>query len=167
MEISGTTKKVIGLTVNNKEYKVEVSANETLLEVLREKLHLTGAKRGCDQGECGTCTVLVNDQPMLSCLLLAMSCEGKDISTIEGMADPKSEKLHPIQQAFIDHGGLQCGFCTPGIILTAKALLDKNISPSDQEIRESINGNICRCTGYISIIESISAAAERMRKEGR
>ena len=167
MEISGTTKKVIGLTINNQEYKVEVSANETLLDVLREKLHLTGTKKGCDEGECGTCTVLVNDQPMLSCLLLAMSCEGEDISTIEGMADAKSETLHPIQQAFIDHGGLQCGFCTPGIILTAKALLDKNISPSDQEIRESINGNICRCTGYMSIIESISAAAERMRKEGR
>ena len=159
--------QVVQLTVNSKEYKVEVNANETLLDVLREKLRLTGTKKGCDAGECGACTVLVDGQPMLSCLLLAIDCGGKDILTIEGMANPKTGELHPIQRAFIEHDGLQCGFCTPAMILSAQALLSTNISPTEEEIREAIDGNICRCTGYVGIIKSISAAAEEMRKQGR
>jgi len=159
--------KVVQLTVNSEEYRVEVSPNETLLDVLREKLDLTGTKNGCDAGECGACTVLIDGKPMSSCLLLAIDCEGKDILTIEGVADPRTGELHPIQRAFVEHHSVQCGFCTPGIILVAKALLDKNKSPTEGEIREEINGNICRCTGYVSIVESILAAAAEMRKERR
>ena len=158
--------QVVKLTVNSKEYKVEVNANETLLDVLREELGLTGAKNGCDAGECGACTILMDGKPVSSCLLLAIECEGKDILTIEGLADPRTGELHPIQKAFIDNYAVQCGFCTPGIILTAKALLDNNPSPTQEEIREAVNGHICRCCGYISIFKAISAAAENIRKEG-
>jgi carbon-monoxide dehydrogenase small subunit len=166
MGILGTT-KAIQLTVNDKKCKVEVGANETLLDVLREKLLLTGAKKGCDQGECGTCTVLVDGEPLLSCMLLAIECEGVAISTIEGLANPKTGELHALQKAFIDNGGIQCGFCTPGMILAAKALLERNGSPTDEEIREAIDGNICRCTGYMGIVTSIKAAAEVIRQERR
>ncbi len=166
MEATGT-RKALRLTVNGREWEVEVSANETLLDTLREKLRLTGTKKGCDAGECGACTVLVGGQPMLSCLLLAVECGGRDILTIEGMADPKTGELHPIQKAFVEHNGVQCGFCTPGMILSARALLNTNSSPTEREIREAIDGNICRCTGYAGIVESISAAAEQMRKQGR
>jgi len=156
--------KVVRLTVNSREYEVEGYPNETLLDVLREKLGLTGAKNGCSAGDCGACTVLVDGKPLLSCLLLAIECEGKDILTIEGLANPKTGELHPIQKAFIENHAVQCGFCTPGIILAAKALLDNNPTPAQEEIMEAINGHICRCTGYVSIIKSISAAAEKMRK---
>lgn len=166
MEATGT-RKALRLTVNGREWEVEVGANETLLDTLREKLRLTGTKKGCDAGECGACTVLVGGQPMLSCLLLAVECGGRDILTIEGMADPKTGELHPIQKAFVEHNGVQCGFCTPGMILSARALLNTNSSPTEREIREAIDGNICRCTGYAGIVESISAAAEQMRKQGR
>ena len=155
------------LKVNTKEYKLEVSASETMVEVLREKLGLKGTKSGCEEGECGACTILVNGEPKPSCILLAIECEGLDITTIEGLADPKTGELHPLQKAFIENGGVQCGFCSPGMILAAKALLDRNSSPSDLEIREAINGNICRCTGYAGIINSIKAAAEVIREGGR
>jgi carbon-monoxide dehydrogenase small subunit len=166
MEATVDGEKVVQLTVNSKEYKVEVNANETLLDVLREELGLTGAKNGCDAGECGACTILLDGKPVSSCLLLAIECEGKDILTIEGLADPRTGELHPIQKAFIDNYAVQCGFCTPGIILTAKALLDKNKSPTQEEIREAVNGHICRCTGYIDIFKAISAAAENIGKGG-
>lgn len=161
--ISG--KKIMKLVVNGEERSLEVSVNDTLAEVLREKFGLTGTKIGCEMGECGACTVLIDGQTILSCLTLAIECEGKEILTIEGLRGPSSGQLHPIQEAFIENAGVQCGFCTPGMIMSAKALLDKNLNPTEEEIRQAINGNICRCTGYQSIIESISAAAEKMRRE--
>ena len=161
--ISG--KKIMKLVVNGEERSMEVSVNDTLAKVLREKLGLTGTKIGCDSGECGACTVLIDGQTILSCLTLAIEYEGKEILTIEGLRGPRSGELHPIQEAFIENAGVQCGFCTPGMIMSAKALLDKDLNPTEEEIRQAINGNICRCTGYQSIIESISAAAEKMRRE--
>lgn len=162
---TGFTEVPLELRVNNKTYVVKVDSNETLAEVLREKLGLTGLKIGCHSGECGACTVLVDGQPILSCLTLAIECIGREILTIEGLEDPETGELHPIQQAFVDHHGLQCGYCTPAMIMSAKALLDKNPDPTEEEIKEAINGNICRCTGYISIIESILAAAEKMKEQ--
>ena len=159
------TKKVIKLKVNGKEHTLEVSANETLVEVLRERLRLTGAKIGCNRGECGACTVMINGEAVLSCLTLSIECEGKDILTIEGLEDPKTGELDPIQEAFVENFGIQCGFCTPGMVMSAKALLNKNPNPSEEEIKEGIQGNLCRCTGYTQIIESILAAAEKMRRQ--
>jgi carbon-monoxide dehydrogenase small subunit len=152
--------KEISLTVNGKAYEVSVPPWRTLLEVIREELGLTGTKEGCGLGECGACTVIMDGRTVNSCLVLATEADGKQITTIEGLAD--GDKLHPIQQAFVDHGGLQCGFCTPGMILSAKALLDKNPNPTEEEIKKGIAGNFCRCTGYAKIIESIKAAAENM-----
>lgn len=154
-------KRFITLRVNGEEREVAVLPNRTLLEVLREDLLLTGTKEACDDGSCGTCTVLVEGTPMRSCLLLAIQVQGKEILTIEGLAE--GEKLHPIQKAFIDHGAIQCGFCTPGMILTAKALLEETREPSDYEIKRAISGNFCRCTGYNKIVEAIAAAATQMR----
>lgn len=159
--------KRIALTVNDNLYEVEVHPNETLLDVLREQLFLTGTKKGCDEGECGSCTVLIDGEPLLSCMLLAIECDGVAITTIEGLQDSKTGELHPLQRAFIDNAGIQCGFCTPGMILAAKALLDKNSSPTEEEIREAINGNICRCTGYVGIVNSIKAAARAQERERR
>ena len=152
--------KEIKLTVNNQPYRLSVPPRRTLLEVIREDLGLTGTKEGCGLGECGACTVLMDGQAINSCLVLAAEADGKEITTIEGLAD--GDRLHPIQQAFVDHGGLQCGFCTPGMIMSAKALLDKNPTPTEEEIKQGIAGNLCRCTGYTKIIESIKAAAENM-----
>jgi carbon-monoxide dehydrogenase small subunit len=152
--------KEIHLTVNNQPYRLSVLPWRTLLEVIREDLGLTGTKEGCGLGECGACTVLMDGRAVNSCLVLAAEADGKKITTIEGLAD--GDKLHPIQQAFVDHGGLQCGFCTPGMIMSAKALLDKNPTPTEEEIKQGIAGNLCRCTGYTKIIESIKAAAENM-----
>jgi len=152
--------KEINLTVNNRPYRLAVPPRRTLLEIIREDLGLTGTKEGCGLGECGACTVLMDGQAINSCLVLAAEADGKEITTIEGLAD--GDKLHPIQQAFVDHGGLQCGFCTPGMIMSAKALLDKNPTPTEEEIKQGIAGNLCRCTGYTKIIESIKAAAENM-----
>jgi carbon-monoxide dehydrogenase small subunit len=152
--------KEIHLTVNNQPYRLSVLPWRTLLEVIREDLGLTGTKEGCGLGECGACTVLMDGRAVNSCLVLAAEADGKKITTIEGLAD--GDKLHPIQQAFVDHGGLQCGFCTPGMIMSAKALLDKNSTPTEEEIKQGIAGNLCRCTGYTKIIESIKAAAENM-----
>jgi aerobic carbon-monoxide dehydrogenase small subunit len=159
--VIGKIKQFITLRVNGQEREVAVSPNRTLLEVLREDLGLTGTKEGCDDGVCGTCTVLLDGKPARSCLLLAIQVQGKDILTIEGLA--QGETLHPIQQAFIDGGAIQCGFCTPGMLLTAKALLEETAQPSDYEIKKAISGNFCRCTGYNMIVQAICSAAVRMK----
>ena len=158
------TKKTIKLKVNGKEHTLEVGANETLVEVLRERLRLTGTKIGCNRGECGACTVLIDGEIILSCLTLAIECESKEVLTIEGLEDPKTGELDPIQEAFVENFGIQCGFCTPGMVMSAKALLDRNPNPSEEEVKEGIQGNLCRCTGYTQIVESILAAAEKMRR---
>jgi carbon-monoxide dehydrogenase small subunit len=150
------------LRVNGEEQEVLFHSYKTLLEVLREELGLTGTKHGCELGECGACAVLVDGEPVLSCLELALHCEGRDVQTVEGLAD--GTELHPLQAAFADHGGSQCGYCTAGMLMTAKALLDKEPSPSRERIREALSGNICRCTGYQQIWESVEAAAKAMRE---
>ncbi len=149
------------LRVNGEESEVLFAPYKTLLEVLREDLGLTGTKHGCELGECGACAVLVDGEPLLSCLVLAIECEGKAIETVEGLA--RGTDLHPLQAAFADLSGAQCGYCTPGVLMTAKALLDRNSDPSREEIKEAVSGNICRCTGYQQIYESIEEAARRMR----
>jgi carbon-monoxide dehydrogenase small subunit len=161
--MEATTRKMIRMAINGQNRNVEVRPNELLADVLRERLGLTGTKIGCEAGECGACTVLINGKPTLSCLTLAIECEGKEILTIEGIGDAAKGELHPLQKAFVEHYGVQCGFCTPAMILTAKAFLEKNPSPNEDEIREAINGVICRCTGYMQIVESILAAAEEMK----
>lgn len=153
-------KQEIELKVNGELHKVQVESHRTLLEVLRENLGLTGTKEACNKGDCGFCTVLIDGKPVLSCLALAIEAQGKDIVTVEGLGN--GYELHPIQQAFVDHGALQCGFCTPGMIMSAKALLDRNPNPTEEDIREGISGNLCRCTGYVKIIEAIDAAAKKM-----
>ena len=152
--------KQIKLTVNGKEYQVSVAPSTTLLELIREDLGLTGTKEGCGMGECGACTVIMDNKAVNSCLVLAAEADDKSITTVEGLAS--GEQLHPIQQAFIDNGGFQCGFCTPGMILATKALLDENPNPTDDDIRKGIAGNFCRCTGYTKIFASIKAAAKAM-----
>jgi len=161
--VEATTRRMIYIRINGQDREIEVRPNELLADVLRERLGLTGTKIGCEAGECGACTVLINGKPTLSCLTLAIECEGKEILTIEGIGDAAKGELHPVQKAFVKHYGVQCGFCTPAMILTAKAFLDKNPNPKEEEIREAINGVICRCTGYMQIVESIQAAAEEMR----
>ena len=150
------------LRVNGEEHEVLFHAYKTLLEVLREELGLTGTKHGCELGECGACAVLVDGEPVLSCLELAVQCEGRDVQTVEGLA--QGTELHPLQAAFADHGGSQCGYCTSGMLVTAKALLDKEPAPSRERIKEALSGNICRCTGYQQIWESVEAAAKAMRE---
>ncbi|MDY6974487.1 MAG: (2Fe-2S)-binding protein [Thermodesulfobacteriota bacterium] len=151
-------RQIIELKVNGHAYEVAITPNRTLLEVLRGDIGLTGTKEGCDLGECGACTVLMDGRPVQSCLVLAVAAQGKDILTIEGLA--KDGKLDSLQQSFVDHGGIQCGFCGPGMIMSAKGLLNRNPSPSEKEIRTAISGNLCRCTGYAKIVESIEAAAK-------
>ena len=151
------------LQVNGETQQVSFAPYKTLLEVLREDMLLTGTKHGCELGECGACAVLVDGQPLLSCLELAVECEGRAIETVEGLAN--GSELHPLQAAFADLGGAQCGYCTPGILMTAKALLDAEPSPSRERIREAVSGNLCRCTGYQQIYESIEEGARRMREE--
>jgi len=151
-------KMTINFTVNGQEYDLVVPVNRTLTQVLRENLRLTGTKQGCAVGDCGSCTVLLNGLPVNSCLVLAVEADGQEITTIEGLA--QDEQLHPIQQAFVEHGGIQCGFCTPGMILSSKALLDKNPTPTEHEIREAISGNLCRCTGYQKIVEAIASVGK-------
>jgi aerobic carbon-monoxide dehydrogenase small subunit len=154
-------KHKVTLRVNREEYELLIYPHRTLAEVLRDELQLTGTKLSCSEGSCGSCTVLLDGIPVRSCLLLAADAEGKEITTIEGLAE--NGRLHPIQEAFVDHYAIQCGFCTPGMILTAKALLDKNPHPTEEEIRNAISGNICRCTGYAKIVEAIKAASEMAR----
>ena len=158
-------KTAITLNVNGKEYPLEVKANEILLNVLRDKLGLMGTKYGCGIGECGACTVLLDGNAILSCQSLAFTADGKKITTIEGLEH--NGTLHPLQQAFIDEGAVQCGYCTPGMILSAKALLDTKPDPSDQEIKQAIRGNFCRCTGYTNIIRAIKTASEKIKDQGR
>jgi carbon-monoxide dehydrogenase small subunit len=150
------------LRVNGEEQEVLFHSYQTLLEVLREELGLTGTKHGCELGECGACAVLVDGEPLLSCLELAMQCEGRDVQTVEGLA--QGAELHPLQAAFADLGGSQCGYCTAGMLMTAKALLDKEPSPSRERIKEALSGNLCRCTGYQQIWESVETAARRLRE---
>ena len=151
--------------VNGEPTAVFFAPHKTLLEVLREDLALTGTKHGCELGECGACAVLVDGQPLLACLELAVECEGRAIETVEGLAD--GSKLHPLQAAFADLGGAQCGYCTPGILMTAKALLEAEPNPSRERIREAVSGNLCRCTGYQQIYEAIEAAAHHMERVAR
>jgi carbon-monoxide dehydrogenase small subunit len=146
-------KQAIRLHVNGEEHEILTEMNRTLLDVLRENLGLTGTKQGCGLGTCGACTVLINGKPYLSCLTLAVDVQGKEILTIEGLG--QNRELHPLQKAFVEKGAVQCGFCTPGMILAAKAFLDENPSPSEEEVKKAISGNFCRCTGYVKIVEAI------------
>ena len=154
-------KTAITLNVNNETYDMVAYPNRTLLEVLRDDLHLTGTKESCGEGVCGSCTVLVNGTPVRSCLTLAVAVEGKGITTIEGLNE--GEKLHPVQEAFVNHHAIQCGFCSPGMILTSYALLAENPNPTEKEIRRAISGNVCRCTGYAKIVEAVKSLAEKGR----
>jgi aerobic-type carbon monoxide dehydrogenase small subunit (CoxS/CutS family) len=154
----------LALTVNGEALAASFPPYKTLLEVLREELGLTGTKHGCELGECGACAVLIDGEPQLACLVLALECEGRAIETVEGLA--RGAELHPLQAAFADLGAAQCGYCTPGILMTAKALLEKEGAPGRERIREAISGNLCRCTGYQQIYEAIEEAARRMADEG-
>lgn len=151
-------KRLIKLTVNGRIRELSVKPNDLLLNVLRNDLQLMGAKYGCGIGECGACTVLLDGQTALACLILAVTVEGQEITTVEGMGD--HVQLHPLQQAFIDHGAVQCGFCTPGMLLVGEALLKENPCPSEEEIREYLRGNLCRCTGYAAIVKAIKSEAK-------
>lgn len=155
----------IELIINGHLHEVVVKPMESLLDVIRNRLGLLGAKKGCNVGECGSCTLIIDGMPVRSCLVLAVTANGKNIITIEGLAE--GGRLHPLQEAFVQHGAMQCGFCTPGMILSAKALLDDNPDPSDEEIKKAIEGNLCRCTGYTGIIKAIRAAAESSKGEWR
>jgi carbon-monoxide dehydrogenase small subunit len=152
--------RYVDLSVNGEFYQVSVRPNEFLADVLRDKLGMTGTKKACDMGVCGSCTVLLDGLPVSSCLTLALDAEGKEITTIEGLENPEGE-LHPIQESFLDKGAVQCGFCTSGMVMTAKAFLEKNPTPSDGEIRKALAGNICRCTGYTKIIEAVEDASRK------
>jgi len=155
--------RIINLMVNGEKCQVIVEPAESLLDVLRVKLNKTGTKKGCNEGDCGACTVIMNGRPVNACLVLAFEADNADILTIEGLAD--NAQLHPLQESLIKYGGLQCGFCTPGMIMVAKALLDRNPNPTEEEIRKTVAGNICRCTGYVKIVQSISEAAKLLRGE--
>ena len=163
-EETGKLKEIdIRLNVNGRTYDVKVAPHWTLLHVIRDEFGLKGTKSGCETGECGACTVMIDGKSVHSCLILAAQADGKDIVTIEGIGT--SEKPHPIQQAFVDAGAVQCGFCIPGMILSAKALLDRNPNPTTAAIKRAIDGNLCRCTGYVNIIKAIKLAAARMRRK--
>jgi len=156
-------KQLMRFNVNGVIYEEEIDHRRTLLEVLRENFGLLGTHKGCDEGQCGACTVLIDGEAVNSCLILAASVQGKKITTIEGLA--QGEKLHPIQEAFVETGAIQCGFCTPGMIMVTKAFLDNNPNPTEEEAKRAISGNLCRCTGYFQIIDAVMKAAEKMRKE--
>ena len=153
--------KTLPLTmiVNGKQVTLQIESDELLVDVLRDRLDLTGTKIGCNEGECGACTVIMDGKAVLSCLIPAMRAQGQEITTIEGLSD--GDILHPLQQAFVEHGAVQCGYCTPGFVMSAKALLDENPHPTRDEIKETIAGNLCRCTGYVKIIEAIEAVANQ------
>ena len=156
-------RRILKLHVNGEEFEILSEVHKTLLEVLREDLGLTGTKRGCDLGTCGACTVLIEGKPYLSCLTLAVDVQGKQITTIEGLI--QEGELHPLQKAFVEKGAIQCGFCTPGMILTARAFLEEHPHPSEEEVKKAISGNLCRCTGYVKIIEAILSTVDSSSKE--
>jgi aerobic carbon-monoxide dehydrogenase small subunit len=151
-------KSLIHMTVNDKEYEVAVQPNQTLVDVLRYELRLTGTKKGCGTGDCGSCTVIMDDNPVNSCLVLAVQANGRKITTIEGLES--EEGLHPVQKAFMEKGAIQCGFCSSGMILSSKSLLDRNPKPTEEEIRRAISGNLCRCTGYQKIVDAVKSVTE-------
>jgi carbon-monoxide dehydrogenase small subunit len=153
----------ITLKVNGIRYTIDVKPQRTLVEVLRETLGLMGTKKSCNEGQCGACTLLMDGKPVASCLVLAIDAQGKEILTIEGLS--QGENLHPIQEAFLKHGGIQCGFCTSGMVMSAKAFLDKHPKPTEAEVRKAISGNLCRCTGYQQIVDSIMAGSQMMKRE--
>jgi aerobic carbon-monoxide dehydrogenase small subunit len=159
--VEPATKVRLALTVNREAVEALVDGYKTLLEVLREDLQLTGTKHGCELGECGACAVLLDGEPVLSCLVLAVECGGRQVTTVEGLQ--ADGELHPLQDAFADLGGSQCGYCTPGILITAKALLDREPSPTRDQIKEALAGNLCRCTGYLQIVEAVESAARQLR----
>ena len=152
-------KRLITLRVNGQAHEIAIEPHQSLLQALRDELRLTGTKEGCGEGECGACTILLNGEPVDSCLIFALEVEGAEITTIEGLGSDAN--LHPVQQAFIEHGGAQCGFCTPGMILAAAALLEQTPNPSEAEIRWGLAGNLCRCTGYVKIVEAVQAATQQ------
>ncbi len=154
-------KQLMTFNINGVIYEEEIDIRRTLLEVLRENFGLTGTKRGCNEGECGTCTVLLDEKPVASCLVLAIEAQGKSVETVEGVAH--NGELHPLQQAFVEHGSFQCGFCTPGVLMAAKGLLNENPKPSEEEVRRAIAGNLCRCTGYNKYVEAILDASEKLQ----
>lgn len=149
------------MVVNGKSVELQIAPDELLVDVLRDRLGLIGTKIGCNEGECGACTVIMEGEAVLSCLIPAMRAQGKEITTIEGLSD--GDKLHPLQQAFVEHGAVQCGYCIPGFIMSAKALLDRNAHPTRDEIKEAVAGNLCRCTGYVKILEAIESVASQDR----
>jgi carbon-monoxide dehydrogenase small subunit len=159
-------KRVIEVTVNGERHELALEPYRSLLDVLRNEVGLTGTKKGCDVGDCGACTVLLDGKPVNSCLVLGVEVGGGDVVTIEGI-QPSPDRLHPLQESFMQHGGAQCGFCTPGLIVMAKALLDENPQPTEEEIRFGIAGNICRCTGYTKVVEAIQAAARALARGGK
>ena len=152
-------KETVRLMINGEHYDLTIEPRKTLLEVLRDEIGLTGTKEACDFGSCGACTILIDGKPILSCLTLAVTCQGKKIVTIEGLK--QGEELHPLQEAFIENGAIQCGYCTPGMVLSAKALLDQNPGPTEGDIATALEGNICRCGGYLQIIRAVRRAAEK------
>jgi len=156
-------KQFMQFNINGQIYEDEIDVRRTLLEALRENFGLTGTKRACNEGECGVCTVLLDGKSVASCLVLAVEAQGREIETVEGVA--KGDDLHPLQQAFIDHGAFQCGFCTPGMLMTAKGFLAENPRPTDEEVRHGIAGNLCRCTGYTKYVEAILDAAEKLEEQ--
>jgi aerobic carbon-monoxide dehydrogenase small subunit len=158
-------RQIIRFRVNGDSHELAVLPRESLLDVLRDKLNLTGTKKGCNEGDCGACTVIMDGRPVNSCLVLAVEADGSDIMTVEGLA--WGPELHPLQEAFMKFGALQCGFCTPGMLMSAKALLDENPDPSEEEIRYALAGNICRCTGYTKIVQAISEVARAMKERGK
>jgi len=152
-------KTLVNLVINGKNHKLEIEPNETLLDVIRNRVGLTGTKKGCDTGDCGACTVLLNGKAVNSCMILAADVDGQEITTIEGLVGPNGE-LDPVQRAFVNNGAFQCGYCTPGLIMAGRALLNENPHPTEAEIRQGIGGNICRCTGYVTVVDAIMEAAE-------
>jgi carbon-monoxide dehydrogenase small subunit len=156
-------KQLLELIVNGQRYDVVASPRDLLIDVLRRRVGLTGPKKGCGEGQCGACTVLLDGEPVVSCLTLAVACNGRRITTVEGLT--KEGRLSRLQEAFVEHGAIQCGFCTPGMLMSARALLEENPAPTEAEIRARLTGNLCRCTGYVKIVEAVQIAAQRMRED--
>jgi aerobic-type carbon monoxide dehydrogenase small subunit (CoxS/CutS family) len=155
-----TITTTLNTTVNGISYSIDIQPHQTLVEVLRDDLGLMGTKKACNEGECGACTIIMDGKPVTSCLVLALDAQGKELTTIEGLAE--GEKLHPLQESFVKHGGIQCGYCTPGMIMSAKALLDEVPDPTPHQVRKAISGNLCRCTGYQQIVDSVMEASKSM-----